>query len=212
MASTPSTFPEAIEGQRDGGIEVRAGASAPGRVDDAHGREPHGQAHHHPPEERARHGAADRKRRVLDQRGEQARGHKVFTDEGDPSAVAGLVIERLGGVAVVQCDGDRKCKLGVDAGEGWMLDIANAGPAGLAGYLKRVEAFPGRAYGHGCVAEVFNSDRHPYFGMGDPWAARDLWRLARPTTSRNSRPSSTCRPGRRPRRRCESCRGCPWLR
>lgn len=92
-------------------------------------------------------------------------GVKVFTDEGDSSALQGQVVERLGGLAVVRCDGDRKYKFGVDAGEGWMLGVADAGPAGLAGYLKRVEAFPGRAYGHGCVAEVFNSDRHPYFEM-----------------------------------------------
>lgn len=92
-------------------------------------------------------------------------GVKVFADEGESSAVQGVVVERLGGVAAVRCDDARKFKFGVDAGEGWMLGVMNVGGAVPAGYLKRVEPFPGRPYGHGCVAEVFNSDWHPYLEM-----------------------------------------------
>ena len=92
-------------------------------------------------------------------------GVKEFANEGDSRVVQGLVVERLGGLAAVRCDSTRKFKFGVDAGEGWMLGVMDVGKLGPVGCLKRVEPFPDRPYGHGCVSEVFNSDRHAYFEM-----------------------------------------------
>lgn len=92
-------------------------------------------------------------------------GVKTFADEGESAAVRASVVTFLDSLAVVRCDGARKFKFGVDASEGWMLVIIELDGLGLVGYGKRVVAYPGCEYAHGCLAEVFNSDRFPYFEM-----------------------------------------------
>ena len=46
-----------------------------------------------------------------------------------------------------------------------MLAVLEVAGLGLVGYRKQVPMYPDKPYGHGCVAEVYNSDRYPYFEM-----------------------------------------------
>ncbi len=46
-----------------------------------------------------------------------------------------------------------------------MLAILEVTGLGLVGYRKQVEVYRDMTYGHGCIAEVYNSDRYPYFEM-----------------------------------------------
>ncbi|MEE9152982.1 MAG: hypothetical protein V3U42_02740, partial [candidate division NC10 bacterium] len=61
--------------------------------------------------------------------------------------------------------GPKAFKFGVDAKEGWMLAILNVAGIGLVGYRKQVPVYRDKPYGHGCIAEVYNSDRYSYFEM-----------------------------------------------
>ncbi len=91
-------------------------------------------------------------------------GVKTFESEGDSVSVRPRMVTELGELAVIDCTGEVEFKFGVDASEGWMLGISET-PAGLVGYLKSVPVFRGRPYGHGCLSEVYNSHRFPYFEM-----------------------------------------------
>jgi len=46
-----------------------------------------------------------------------------------------------------------------------MLGIIEVPGIGLVGYRKQVPVHKDKSYGHGCTAEVYNSDRYPYFEM-----------------------------------------------
>lgn len=46
-----------------------------------------------------------------------------------------------------------------------MLGVLDVAGLGLVGYRKQVPVYADKAYGHGCIAEVYNSDRYPYFEM-----------------------------------------------
>lgn len=91
-------------------------------------------------------------------------GVKTFSEEGESDTIRDSVVSELGSLAVIACGEPQAFKFGVDSGEGWMLAVHEA-KGGLIGYRKRVSVFPDRTYGHGCVAEVYNSDRYPYFEM-----------------------------------------------
>ena len=100
-------------------------------------------------------------------------GIKTFPEEGDSVGLRDSVLRVWPDLAVVSCEKQVKFKYGVDAdgqggdvkGSGWILGILDVSGLGLVGYRKQVPLFVGQAYGHGCVAEVFNSDAYPYFEM-----------------------------------------------
>jgi hypothetical protein len=92
-------------------------------------------------------------------------GVKTFDEEGESIQVRGKAVGKLGNLAVIHCTDTKAFKFGVDAKEGWMLGILNVAGMGLVGYRKQVPAYPDKQYGHGCIAEVYNSDRYPYFEM-----------------------------------------------
>ena len=95
-------------------------------------------------------------------------GVKTYPEEGESSQVRDRVVGELGSLAVITCNEAKKFKYGVDADQpenGWMLGILDVAGLGLVGYRKSVKVFGDQAYGHGCLAEVFNSDVYPYFEM-----------------------------------------------
>jgi hypothetical protein len=92
-------------------------------------------------------------------------GVKTFTEEGESVHVRDTVVSELGSLAVIRCSDPKAFKFGVDATEGWMLGVLDVAGLGLVGYRKQVHAFREMTYGHGCIAEVYNSDRYPYFEM-----------------------------------------------
>ena len=83
------------------------------------------------------------------------------------------VVGELGSLAVITSNEPKNFKYGVDADQtetglsenGWMLGILDVAGLGLVGYRKSVKVFGDQEYGHGCLAEVFNSDVYPYFEM-----------------------------------------------
>ncbi len=92
-------------------------------------------------------------------------GVKTFVEEGESAQVRDTVVGELGNLAVIHCAGPKAFKFGVDAKEGWMLVILNVAGMGLVGYRKQVPVYRDKPYGHGCIAEVYNSDRYSYFEM-----------------------------------------------
>ncbi|MFQ5954055.1 MAG: hypothetical protein ACE5JZ_03225 [Kiloniellales bacterium] len=92
-------------------------------------------------------------------------GIKTFVEEGVSAEVRERVVSYLGSVAVVACEDTLQFKFGSDAEEGWMLGVVDVGGGDLIGYRKQVAVVPGASYGHGCVAEVFNSADYPYLEM-----------------------------------------------
>jgi hypothetical protein len=92
-------------------------------------------------------------------------GVKTFAEEGESAQVRDTVVGELGNLAVIHCAGPKAFKFGVDAKEGWMLAILNVAGMGLVGYRKQVPVYRDKPYGHGCIAEVYNSDRYSYFEM-----------------------------------------------
>jgi hypothetical protein len=92
-------------------------------------------------------------------------GVRTFLEEGESAEVRDRVVDELGTLAVIRCRESEAFKFGVDAREGWMLAVLEVSGLGLVGYRKQVPAYAGQEYGHGCIAEVYNSDLHPYFEM-----------------------------------------------
>jgi hypothetical protein len=92
-------------------------------------------------------------------------GVKTFDEEGESIQVRGKAVGKLGNLAVIHCADTKAFKFGVDAQEGWMLAILNVAGLGLVGYRKQVQVYRDKPYGHGCIAEVYNSDRYSYFEM-----------------------------------------------
>ena len=92
-------------------------------------------------------------------------GVKTFSEEGESLTVRNRVVGTLGHLAVIQCRDHHAFKFGVDAHEGWMLAVLDVGGLGPVGYLKHVPVDQNGTYGHGCVAETYNSDRYPYCEM-----------------------------------------------
>ena len=92
-------------------------------------------------------------------------GVKTFVEEGESVQVRESVVGELGRLAVISCREPRAFKFGVDAEEGWMIAVLEIDRLGLVGYRKRVPVYEEELYGHGCIAEVYNSDRYPYFEM-----------------------------------------------
>jgi hypothetical protein len=91
-------------------------------------------------------------------------GVKQFANEGSLCNLASCAFDGLGDLAVIRCDEARAFKAGVDSAEGWLLGVVET-PGGLVGCSKRVPTFPGAAYPHGCVAEVFNAERYDYLEL-----------------------------------------------
>lgn len=92
-------------------------------------------------------------------------GIRTFAEEGESAHVRDTVVGALGRLAVIRCDEPKAFKFGVDATEGWMLGVLEVAGLGLVAYRKQVPVFRGMTYGHGCITEVYNSDRYPYFEM-----------------------------------------------
>jgi hypothetical protein len=92
-------------------------------------------------------------------------GVKTFTEEGESVHVRDTVVSELENIAVIRCTDRKAFKFGVDAQEGWMLGVLEVAGLGLVGYRKQVPVYRDKPYGHGCTAEVYNSDRYPYFEM-----------------------------------------------
>jgi hypothetical protein len=92
-------------------------------------------------------------------------GVKTFAEEGESVHVRDTVVSERENLAVIRCTDSKAFKFGVDAQEGWMLGVLEVAGLGLVGYRKRVPVYKDKTYGHGCTAEVYNSDRYPYFEM-----------------------------------------------
>lgn len=92
-------------------------------------------------------------------------GVKTFAEEGESTRVRAEAVQILGSVACITCTGSAAFKFGVDADQGWLLGIHQTPPGRLIGYRTKFAVQPGQTYGHGCTAEVYNSDRYPYFEM-----------------------------------------------
>ena len=92
-------------------------------------------------------------------------GVKTFVEEGESVQLRESMVAELGRLTLISCYEPRAFKFGVDADEGWMLGILDLGDLGLVGYRKQVPVYEDQPYGHGCIAEVYNSDRYPYFEM-----------------------------------------------
>lgn len=92
-------------------------------------------------------------------------GVKTFVEEGRSTELRGIVLTELGSLAVIDCEESGKFKFGADSVDGWMLGVIEVHGLGLVGYRKQVPAYLDQPYGHGCIAEVYNSDRYPYFEM-----------------------------------------------
>lgn len=90
-------------------------------------------------------------------------GVKTFIEEGQSATVRAQVVREIGGLAQIECEDDIAFKFGVDASEGWLLGVCGQPGAELVGYLTTYPVFMDQPYGHDCTAEVFNSDRLPYF-------------------------------------------------
>ncbi len=100
-------------------------------------------------------------------------GIKTFTEEGESAGLRERVLDVWPGLGVISCEKPGKFKYGVEAHDhmagsvnlGWMLGIMDVTGLGLVAYRKQIPLFAGQPYGHGCFAEVFNSDAYPYFEM-----------------------------------------------
>ena len=100
-------------------------------------------------------------------------GIKTFTEEGESAGLRERVLEVWPGLGVISCEKPGKFKYGVEAHDhmagsvslGWMLGIMDVTGLGLVAYRKQIPLFAGQPYGHGCFAEVYNSDTYPYFEM-----------------------------------------------
>lgn len=92
-------------------------------------------------------------------------GVKTFDAEGEAASIRDRVVSDLGEVAVIRCRDAHAFKYGVDADQGWLLAVLNVPGVGLVGFRKQVPVYDLETYGHGCIAEVYNSDRYPYLEM-----------------------------------------------
>lgn len=92
-------------------------------------------------------------------------GVKTFAGEGESARVRSQVVQIRDSVVEIECTGSAAFKFGVDAGQGWLLGIHQGADGRRIGYRTKFDVFPQQPYGHGCTAEVYNSDRHPYFEM-----------------------------------------------
>jgi hypothetical protein len=90
-------------------------------------------------------------------------GVKAFPAEGDSDAARADVVRLLDDVVAIDCRRPRWFKFGTDA-EGWMLGVIDT-PGGLVGYRKTVPVVAGARYGHGCIVEVYDCPRWPYFEL-----------------------------------------------
>jgi hypothetical protein len=92
-------------------------------------------------------------------------GLKAFPAEGDSEGARADVVGRLGRLVTVECRRRRWFKFGADAGEGWIAGIVEPAPGRLVGHRKDVIAAPDASYAHGCVIEVYNDPRLPFFEL-----------------------------------------------
>ncbi len=93
-------------------------------------------------------------------------GIKTFDEEGESIDIRNKVVNTMGKLGVIDCDEEKAFKFGVDAQEGWVLAVMEVAGLGLVGYRKQFPVFPDRFYGHGCMAEVYNSASNSYFALG----------------------------------------------
>ncbi len=92
-------------------------------------------------------------------------GVKTYAEEGESVALRPEVVKRVGNGVRVDCSGNRRFKFGTDATEGSALAVIDVPGHGRVAIRKSVPTYPQRAYAHGCVAEVFNSEQYPYFEL-----------------------------------------------
>ena len=90
-------------------------------------------------------------------------GVKTFVEEGESAQVRPHAVQEIGKLARITCHRNTAFKFGVDATEGWLLAVCKRPGAGAIGYLTTYAVASDQPYAHGCSAEVYNSDRLPYF-------------------------------------------------
>lgn len=93
------------------------------------------------------------------------RGLRTFNNEGVSHKVRERVVAFSDGVAAINCRDPIHFKYGTDAAVGSALAVMETGPSRGVGLLKTVSTDHPGPYADGCVAEVFNSDAHPYFEL-----------------------------------------------
>jgi hypothetical protein len=101
-------------------------------------------------------------------------GIKVFREETPGRDAALRLLETSGGMASVRCTEAVRFKFGTDSPQGWIAGFFPAREGrwivfGIAGEVPR-----GASWGHGCSAEVFNSDGSPNFEMEIHGPVREL--------------------------------------
>lgn len=94
-----------------------------------------------------------------------SRGVRTFANEGDSTRVRDRVLSFSDDIAMFSCREPLKFKYGSDANSGWVLAVIETGQGRLLGFRKSIPTFHPQRYGHGCVAEVFNSSDFDYFEM-----------------------------------------------
>lgn len=92
-------------------------------------------------------------------------GVKLFRTENDDEAAVLNHVRLEKDFAAVQCDNETLFKVGTDAEEGWLAGFFSSGGGQWTVFKKTFQVFPGRPCGHGCTAEVFNSDERPHLEM-----------------------------------------------
>ena len=93
-------------------------------------------------------------------------GVKAFAEEGESLVVRDRVISEIGGLVAVHCREPIAFKFGTDSAEGWIMAVLESEDRRI-GYRKKVRAYPGRAYGHGCVCESLQLEQISILGDGN---------------------------------------------
>jgi hypothetical protein len=92
-------------------------------------------------------------------------GIKTYESEGESRRARSTLVHTTPGYATVDCRNQIAFKFGVDGPAGWIAAVLERGDKRLVGYLKSVPVFRDRSYSHGCVAEVYKSQRYPYLEL-----------------------------------------------
>lgn len=100
----------------------------------------------------------------LKPRSDFAGGIKVFETENRNRDEVLRHVRSGGRFAAVSCDDSTLFKVGSDSEEGWLMGFFAHGEKWTV-FRKTFQTTPGRPGGHGCTAEVFNSDERPHCEM-----------------------------------------------
>jgi hypothetical protein len=92
-------------------------------------------------------------------------GFKIFDVENPNREQVRQFIKVEKDVMTVRCDKAVRFKVGTDADEGWITGVFPKGDGKSIIFTQRFQVFHGKVGGHGCTAEVFNSDERPHLEM-----------------------------------------------